>query len=75
MRFSASLCLACLSWPSPTFLKTRCPGGPTPREAFNMHICGSTKACVILAMSVQRQMPVLRMKNFDETMTKTQTQK
>lgn len=35
-----------------------------------MHICGSTKACVILAMSVQRQMPVLRMKNFDETMTK-----
>lgn len=35
-----------------------------------MHICGSTNVCIILAMSTQRQMPVLRMKDFDETMTR-----
>lgn len=41
------------AWLVSTFLKTICPGGPTPREAFNTHIYGSPNVCVILTMFTQ----------------------
>ncbi len=49
---TASLCLACVSWPSLASFKTRCPGWSTPREGLSTQIYGFTYVCDILTISI-----------------------